>query len=204
MSNSADFYAANEVFAKSFDKGDKPLPPARQALVLTCAFMIGFSSNMMQHASITSLTPAGGFCSALTSTTSFLQVHGRAPAPREGAGPGGARLLAAGWLQAAPPAQTACCACRCATNPWLAARPALLTGRGACAAPLAHLSGPAVGARALQIGDCHCVRNAGGCASDDALRSIVISQRLLGTKEVGARVHTRARMLGWPAGGPGG
>jgi hypothetical protein len=36
--------------------------------------MIGFSSNMMQHASITSLTPAGGFCSALTSTTSFLQA----------------------------------------------------------------------------------------------------------------------------------
>lgn len=32
----------------------------------------------------------------------------------------------------------------------------------------------------LSIGDCHCVRNAGGRASEDALRSIAISQRLLG------------------------
>lgn len=31
----------------------------------------------------------------------------------------------------------------------------------------------------LSIGDCHCVRNAGGRASEDALRPIAISQRLL-------------------------
>ncbi len=36
MSNSEHFYASNATFVKSFDKGDKPLPPARQALVLTC------------------------------------------------------------------------------------------------------------------------------------------------------------------------
>ncbi len=35
-------------------------------------------------------------------------------------------------------------------------------------------------------GACHCVRNAGGRASDDALRSIAISQRLLGTRVGGA------------------
>ncbi len=35
----------------------------------------------------------------------------------------------------------------------------------------------------LEIGDAHVVRNAGGRAVD-ALRSVIISQRLLGTKEV--------------------
>ncbi len=47
----------------------------------------------------------------------------------------------------------------------------------------------------MQIGDCHCVRNAGGRASEDALRSIVISQRLLGTKEVHIIHHTGCGML---------
>mmetsp|Transcript_5386 Transcript_5386/g.10045 ORF Transcript_5386/g.10045 Transcript_5386/m.10045 type:complete len:240 (-) Transcript_5386:176-895(-) len=36
------------------------------------SIILGFSSNIMQVASITSLTPAGGFCSAFTSTMSFL------------------------------------------------------------------------------------------------------------------------------------
>lgn len=44
-------------------------------------------------------------------------------------------------------------------------------------------------------GACHCVRNAGGRASDDALRSIAISQRLLGTKEVHIVHHTGCGML---------
>ncbi|KXZ54097.1 hypothetical protein GPECTOR_5g200 [Gonium pectorale] len=47
----------------------------------------------------------------------------------------------------------------------------------------------------LHIGDCHCVRNAGGRASDDAIRSISISQRLLGTKEVHVIHHTDCGML---------
>lgn len=38
----------------------------------------------------------------------------------------------------------------------------------------------------LEIGDAHVVRNAGGRAVD-ALRSVIISQRLLGTKEVYVR-----------------
>jgi carbonic anhydrase len=36
----------------------------------------------------------------------------------------------------------------------------------------------------LQEGDAHVIRNAGGVASEDAIRSLVISQRLLGTDEI--------------------
>lgn len=39
------------------------------------------------------------------------------------------------------------------------------------------------------------IRNAGGRASDDALRSITISQRLLGTTEVHVIHHTDCGML---------
>jgi carbonic anhydrase len=35
----------------------------------------------------------------------------------------------------------------------------------------------------LSEGDAHVIRNAGGRASDDAIRSLVISYKLLGTKE---------------------
>lgn len=45
------------------------------------------------------------------------------------------------------------------------------------------------------IGDHHTVRNAGGRASDDAIRSIAISQRLLGTTEVHIIHHTDCGML---------
>ena len=46
----------------------------------------------------------------------------------------------------------------------------------------------------LQIGDAHVVRNAGGLASEDALRSIAISQHLLGTTEVMVIHHTNCGM----------
>ncbi|MCY4107904.1 MAG: carbonic anhydrase, partial [Chloroflexi bacterium] len=36
----------------------------------------------------------------------------------------------------------------------------------------------------LAEGDAHIIRNAGGVLSDDVLRSLVISQRLLGTEEI--------------------
>ena len=36
----------------------------------------------------------------------------------------------------------------------------------------------------LEVGDAHIIRNAGGVVTDDAIRSLVISQRLLGTKEI--------------------
>jgi carbonic anhydrase len=47
----------------------------------------------------------------------------------------------------------------------------------------------------LGIGDAHVVRNAGGRASDDALRSIVISTQLLGTRECMVIHHTDCGML---------
>ena len=47
----------------------------------------------------------------------------------------------------------------------------------------------------LRTGDAHIIRNAGGLASDDALRSLVISQRLLGTEEVIVLEHTGCGML---------
>ena len=47
----------------------------------------------------------------------------------------------------------------------------------------------------LDIGDAHVIRNAGGCTSDDAIRSLVISQRLLGTNEVVVIHHTDCGML---------
>ncbi len=47
------------------------------------------------------------------------------------------------------------------------------------------------GALGLDLGDVHFVRNAGGIASDDAIRSLLLSQRLLGTTSVMVIHHTR-------------
>lgn len=47
----------------------------------------------------------------------------------------------------------------------------------------------------LDIGDAHVIRNAGGRASDDALRSLIISSRLLGTREFMVIHHTDCGML---------
>lgn len=47
----------------------------------------------------------------------------------------------------------------------------------------------------LEEGDAHVIRNAGGVVSDDAIRSIVISQRLLGTREIMLIHHTDCGML---------
>jgi carbonic anhydrase len=47
----------------------------------------------------------------------------------------------------------------------------------------------------LEIGDAHIIRNAGGVISDDAIRSLVISQRLLGTKEIILIHHTDCGMV---------
>lgn len=46
----------------------------------------------------------------------------------------------------------------------------------------------------LAEGDAHVIRNAGGRASDDAIRSLVISYKLLGTKEWFAIHHTACGM----------
>ncbi len=47
----------------------------------------------------------------------------------------------------------------------------------------------------LQEGEAHMIRNAGGRASDDAIRSLVISQQLLGTNEVVVIHHEDCGML---------
>jgi carbonic anhydrase len=47
----------------------------------------------------------------------------------------------------------------------------------------------------LRTGDAHIIRNAGGLATDDAIRSLVISQHLLGTEEVIVVEHTGCGML---------
>jgi carbonic anhydrase len=49
----------------------------------------------------------------------------------------------------------------------------------------------------LAEGDAHIIRNGGGCASDDALRSLIISQQLLGTREIVVVHHTECGMLGF-------
>lgn len=47
----------------------------------------------------------------------------------------------------------------------------------------------------LEEGDAHVIRNAGGIASDDALRSLVISNRLLGTDTAYVVGHTQCGMI---------
>jgi carbonic anhydrase len=46
----------------------------------------------------------------------------------------------------------------------------------------------------LDVGDAHVIRNAGGRASQDAVRSLIISQRLLGTNEIVVIHHTDCGM----------
>jgi carbonic anhydrase len=47
----------------------------------------------------------------------------------------------------------------------------------------------------LEEGDAHVIRNAGGVVTDDEIRSLAISQRLLGTEEVILIHHTDCGML---------
>jgi carbonic anhydrase len=47
----------------------------------------------------------------------------------------------------------------------------------------------------LAEGDAHVIRNAGGRASDDAVRSLIISEQLLGTREIVVIHHTDCGML---------
>src|ERR1700679_2860742 len=47
------------------------------------------------------------------------------------------------------------------------------------------------GALGLNLGEAHLIRNAGGLASDDAIRSLLLSQRLLQTRAIMVIHHTR-------------
>ena len=51
-----------------------------------------------------------------------------------------------------------------------------------------------MGLAGLKVGDAHIIRNAGGRASDDAIRSLVISYKLLGTREWFVILHTDCGM----------
>ena len=48
----------------------------------------------------------------------------------------------------------------------------------------------------LRRGDAHIIRNAGGLATDDAIRSLSISQRVLGTEEVVVVMHESCGLCG--------
>lgn len=47
------------------------------------------------------------------------------------------------------------------------------------------------GALGLDLGEAHLIRNAGGIATDDAVRSLLLSQRLLGTRSIMVIHHSR-------------
>ena len=53
------------------------------------------------------------------------------------------------------------------------------------------------GALGLEIGDAHLIRNAGGIPTDDVLRSLALSQRALGTREIVIIHHTQCGMDGF-------
>jgi carbonic anhydrase len=54
---------------------------------------------------------------------------------------------------------------------------------------------PPVEVLGLKLGDAHVMRNAGAVASDDVIRSLAISQRLMDTRHVVVMVHTGCGML---------
>jgi carbonic anhydrase len=51
------------------------------------------------------------------------------------------------------------------------------------------------GVLGLREGDAHVIRNAGGAVTDDVIRSLLLSQRLLGTREIVLIHHTDCGML---------
>jgi carbonic anhydrase len=48
----------------------------------------------------------------------------------------------------------------------------------------------------LRVGDAHIIRNAGGLATEDAIRSLIVSQQLLGTREIIVVAHTQCGLDG--------
>jgi carbonic anhydrase len=55
---------------------------------------------------------------------------------------------------------------------------------------------PLFGMLALEVGDAHVIRNAGGVVTDDTLRSLTVSQHLLGTREILLVHHTGCGLQG--------
>ena len=52
-----------------------------------------------------------------------------------------------------------------------------------------------LGLLGMGLGDAHVIRNGGGLASEDAIRSLTLSQHLLGTEEVVVIQHTDCGLL---------
>jgi len=52
------------------------------------------------------------------------------------------------------------------------------------------------GALGLHLGEAHIIRNAGGIATDDVVRSLILSQRLLGTDRIMVIHHSRCGLEG--------
>lgn len=48
----------------------------------------------------------------------------------------------------------------------------------------------------LRVGDAHIIRNAGALATEDVIRSLIVSQQLLGTREVVLIAHTQCGLHG--------
>lgn len=48
----------------------------------------------------------------------------------------------------------------------------------------------------IRVGDAHIIRNAGGLATEDVIRSLVVSQQLLGTREILVIAHTQCGLHG--------
>ncbi len=48
----------------------------------------------------------------------------------------------------------------------------------------------------LEVGDAHVIRNAGGVVTEDVIRSLMVSQLLLGTEEIVVIQHTCCGMIG--------
>ena len=48
----------------------------------------------------------------------------------------------------------------------------------------------------IRVGDAHIIRNAGALATADVVRSLVVSQQLLGTREIVLIAHTRCGLHG--------
>jgi carbonic anhydrase len=47
----------------------------------------------------------------------------------------------------------------------------------------------------LSVGDAHMIRNAGGLATDDALRSLILSTHLLGTRAIAVIQHSQCGLM---------
>lgn len=68
-------------------------------------------------------------------------------------------------------------------------------GRGVAVVACMDARLNAYGLLGLSEGDAHVIRNAGGVVTQDELRSLAISQRLLGTREIILIHHTDCGML---------